>query len=1182
GDLLYLASVFVALGHSSAGQCPLPWISAGLIVSVGPAESKLYPFGEEVGDRMVKPDGADTNSPYISPPLGFPFFGKLFDRLYFSDNGFIQFQSAEENEQFLFPSAFPDGFRGNESIAMLAVFWDDADLTIGDGKLFYQEYQLQNLSDVYSQIVLNRTREDVTAFEQQRGRSQFAPFWILKITWDRVSPVSYQKINLSETNTFQCVLTTDGERSFALLHFAEMSWGPGQRLNHAALTGYTDGKKNFHNERIAPSQNLFGPRGRYRPHEVTGNAGVSPCPCTLAQALEDLAFGPETLPPQQEERVQELRNLRWGGATGQVFRSILANAHGSGKRCMYDPQGPLLRGYGDRYFTVATAQDHIEKDLLPFQWCCVQSPLCHLYPLKRPLDRCQGYGWTNSENLQLPAKAAQGTGMVYGSLHFITFDGTKYTFKALGEFVVARLSSPSGSNTFTLQAEMRQLEVDGRLTGVSAVSRLAAFHQGIGKVEWQHAQSGDGLAVLVDDLEVPVKVGVVYMGKTGFAVRCVSLEQCAAVYAGGLHVVVWRGAAGTLGTMLEVPQRFFRRTVGLLGLWSSDPTDDFLLSSGRTLPWPQNGLSGEETLQQFGLSWAVPIPESLLHSAAPTSQFQPITAAELMSVSPEHVQFLRKECQENLQCVHDILATNSTSLGLQSVVNEDRYRNLALTFGDMPPIVTTPTVIQCRVNVTARVQFIAQDPNNDSVSFSLLFPRPPLASIGSGNGVVTWTPLNIQPVVLTVMVMDKQLSSLLSPVIQICNCLNGGTCQYTSIVENHLQGKFQVVGCLCPKGFGGRFCGDATDACRGRPCFPGVSCQSQRDNFTCGQCPPHTVHHGKPGYKCFENDFCLPPFPFPCHNMAQCYNAGYSFTCMCKSGFTGDGRNCTDIDECMNPSACPNAKFECVNTPGSVRCSCRYKNIKESDGCGDSDNPPGWNIFNVSVEWSTQGSGMSELQKLQQILSMGFQNKFYNASVTWTGQGGQTSSEYRINVSSDTPHWYVQDYLTRVSQHYGIKSTDVGGTLSKTTSHVCLRKLLDQGILDTETACPPQTWTSVRRRRLCVTRQQRVPTPMEAKGEENRTGVHEVQNQENQRSLILGLVLGIGIPFLLLLLLAVLACFCCTRRKTITGEIPHCVPEYMQQQYKPPPFNYSDPALHYRTHSSPRFVDEITVRRYLQ
>ena len=37
-----------------------------------------------------------------------------------------------------------------------------------------------------------------------------------------------------------------------------------------------------------------------------------------------------------------------------------------------------------------------DKDLLPFQWCCMLSSLCHLYVSKRPLDRCQGYGWMGS------------------------------------------------------------------------------------------------------------------------------------------------------------------------------------------------------------------------------------------------------------------------------------------------------------------------------------------------------------------------------------------------------------------------------------------------------------------------------------------------------------------------------------------------------------------------------------------------------------------------------------------------------------------------------------------------------------------------------------------------------------------------------------------------------------------
>lgn len=73
--------------------------------------------------------------------------------------------------------------------------------------------------------------------------------------------------------------------------------------------------------------------------------------------------------------------------------------------------------------------------------------------------------------------------------------------------------------------------------------------------------------------------------------------------------------------------------------------------------------------------------------------------------------------------------------------------------------------------------------------------------------------------------------------------------------------------------------------------------------------------------------------------------------------------------------------------------------------------------------------------QLQQILSMGFQNKFYSAAEKKVGHGGQAHREYRINVSSDTPHWYVRDYLTRVSQHYHIEAAHVGGTSSPLGDH---------------------------------------------------------------------------------------------------------------------------------------------------
>ncbi|XP_078424633.1 uncharacterized protein LOC144696780 [Cetorhinus maximus] len=57
-----------------------------------------------------------------------------------------------------------------------------------------------------------------------------------------------------------------------------------------------------------------------------------------------------------------------------------------------------------------------------------------------------------------------------------------------------------------------------------------------------------------------------------------------------------------------------------------------------------------------------------------------------------------------------------------------------------------------------------------------------------------------------------------------------------------------------------------------------------------------------------------------CHSSASCFNSPGSFQCVCKAGHTGDGRNCTDVDECLqNNGGCSQ---RCVNTVGSYQCRC--------------------------------------------------------------------------------------------------------------------------------------------------------------------------------------------------------------------------------------------------------------------
>ncbi|KAM9559259.1 uncharacterized protein ACWYII_012619 [Salvelinus alpinus] len=202
-------------------------------------------------------------------------------------------------------------------------------------------------------------------------------------------------------------------------------------------------------------------------------------------------------------------------------------------------------------------------------------------------------------------------------------------------------------------------------------------------------------------------------------VHCTSVSRCAAVYAWGLHIVVWRVDGGDggqqLAALVEVPQAFYNRTVGLHGLWSSNHTDDFRQSDGKLI-FPNNNPPPEESLHPFGLS-----------------------------------------------C-------------------------------NMPPIVTEPTVIRCNFKSTVHVQISTQNANN--ISFSMLFPRPPQASVGKSDGILTWTPLDIQLVDLTIRVNDQLFSSQFNLILQVCNCLNGGTCQFDSIVDNHLQGRFQTSASL--------------------------------------------------------------------------------------------------------------------------------------------------------------------------------------------------------------------------------------------------------------------------------------------------------------------------------------------------------------------------------------------------
>ena len=56
---------------------------------------------------------------------------------------------------------------------------------------------------------------------------------------------------------------------------------------------------------------------------------------------------------------------------------------------------------------------------------------------------------------------------------------------------------------------------------------------------------------------------------------------------------------------------------------------------------------------------------------------------------------------------------------------------------------------------------------------------------------------------------------------------------------------------------------------------------------------------------------------------AKCENTGGNYTCHCRTGFSGNGVSCSDIDECASDSNNCDQMANCTNTIGSYVCTCR-------------------------------------------------------------------------------------------------------------------------------------------------------------------------------------------------------------------------------------------------------------------